>query len=149
MSAVQTMPTAGGPAELRAGLLVEAVRTARDCGIAPCDVQDVAVRLMDRAVRRPAGKRRGAMLHALQRELARQLGVPRRRLPEDWCGLKAIGQYEAQRREYGGLRGRRWIESFDRHSRHFAVENGVCPRCSRPGDFCAQAGRCDCGFCYR
>jgi hypothetical protein len=62
--------------------------------------------------------------------------------------LKAVGQYEAQRREYGGLRGRRWIESFDRHSRHFAVENGVCPRCARPGDFRAEAGRCECGFCY-
>jgi hypothetical protein len=130
------------------GLLRQAAILSRECGIAPCDVHDAAVRVMDRAIRRPPGNRRGSMVHTLRMELARQLGVARRTLPDDWCGLKAVGLYEARRREYGALRGRRWAESFDRHSRHFAVENGVCPRCARPGTFRAEGGRCECGFRY-
>jgi hypothetical protein len=130
------------------GLLRQAVILSRECGIPPCDVHDAAARAMDSAVRMPPGRRFACIASALRRELARHLGVPRRTLPRDWAGLKAVGRYEASRVEYHRLRGRTWGRAFDRHSRLFAVENGVCPRCARPGKFAAAAGRCPCGFQY-
>lgn len=59
--------------------------------------------------------------------------------------LQAIGQYESARQQHVRLFG---TVSFDVHDKAFAVENQVCPRCSKAGNFDVNAGNCDCGFFY-
>jgi hypothetical protein len=70
------------------GLLRQALMMSEQCGIPLADVHDVAVRVMDRAVRLAARSRRSCIVHTLREELARRLGVPRRKLPRDWTNLK-------------------------------------------------------------
>lgn len=125
-----------------------ALGMSRDCGIPEPDISDVAARVLHRAMRRPAGARYASALHTLREELARRLGVPRRRLPKDWPALKAVGQYAAEERRYGGWLSRSWPRAFEHHSRRFAIENQVCPRCTRRGPFTESAGRCECGYGY-
>jgi hypothetical protein len=148
MIAIQSRRAARLANATESGLLRRALALAQECGIAACDVHDVAARAMDRAIRRAACLRRGSLIDTMRAELARQLGVPRPSMPAGWRGIQAVGLYEKRRRECAGLPGRRWTEAFDRHSRHFAVENGVCPRCARPGRFEAEEGECECGFAY-
>jgi hypothetical protein len=66
----------------------------------------------------------------------------------DWAALKAVGQYAAEERRYQSWLSRSWPRAFERHSRRFAIENQVCPRCTRKGPFTESAGRCACGFAY-
>jgi len=87
----------------------------------------------------------------VRRRLARHLGVPRRSLPEEIYELRAFGEYAELRRRYAGIDhdgGEGWLGGFDIHSRRFAIENGVCPKCARVGRFTEDAGRCECGFAY-
>ena len=128
-----------------------ALAVCRGCGIRPSDVEDAAAEIMHQVWRRPRGGRYATAVETIRRRLARQLGVPRRSLPGDIRRLKAIGDYEDTRERYRLNQAgdeEAWPRSFDRHSRRFAIENGVCPRCSRPGEFAEAAGRCDCGFGY-
>ncbi|HUT61213.1 MAG TPA: hypothetical protein VNA25_25470 [Phycisphaerae bacterium] len=129
-------------------LLNRTMGLCRDCGIPESDLEDVAMRAIDRAHRVARRTRVAAVVHTIREELARRIGVPRRALPRDVSGLKAIGQYAASRQRYLAQRGRGWRRVFDSHSRRFAIENGVCPRCSRAGDFDEGSGRCPCGFAY-
>jgi hypothetical protein len=125
-----------------------AMMMCRRCGLDGAAVQDVADIMLARARHRPRRQRFACLVHALRLALAKELGVPAPTLPRDWVGLQAAGQYEAGRREYASMRGRRWVPAFDRHSRRFAIENGVCPRCAARGRFTERAGRCRCGFAY-
>jgi len=128
-----------------------ALGLCRRCGIRPCDVEDVAATVMQRVWRKPARLRHRAAAETIRRCLARQMSVPRRSLPADVGRLNAIGSYSAAWRVYAEADGAgpaRWQAAFDHNSRRFAIENGVCPRCSRPGEFAESAGRCECGFAY-
>ena len=125
-----------------------AMTMCRKCGLDGAAVRDVADRIIARALRRPRNQRFACLVSSLREELRRELGLPGRALPPDWSALQAAGQYEAGRREYASMRGRCWLPAFDRHSRRFAIENGVCPRCAAPGRFTERGGRCRCGFCY-
>ena len=131
-----------------AGLYSVAMGLCRECGIPESDIEDLTMRAIQRARYLPGGKGLSAAIHTLREEMARQLGMPRRLLPTDLCRLKAIGQYMATERQYLSWHSRAWQGEFDYHSRWFAVENRVCPRCSRRGKFTEMSGRCDCGFAY-
>jgi hypothetical protein len=123
----------------------------RSCGIDPQNLPEAADAVCDRAVRRPRSRRFAAAVEGARRCLAAELGVPRRSLPADLARLSAIGRYEQQRRrwgEYALLDGEPWQHSFELESRRFAIENGVCPRCSAPGTFPEAAGSCACGYGY-
>jgi hypothetical protein len=89
-----------------------------------------------------------AQAHRVARRLlARQLGIPRGRLPATAGHSQAIGQYEAERtcREAN----HEPTVGFDLHSKRFAVENGVCPRCAEVGSFGETSGACRlCGWGY-
>ena len=125
-----------------------AMMMCRRCGLEGAAVMDVADGMLARARQRPRRQRFGCMVRALRLALAKELGVPARGLPREWVALQAASQFEAQRREYASMRGRRWLPAYDRHSKRFAIENGVCPRCSSPGRFTERSGRCRCGFQY-
>ena len=120
----------------------------RQCGVPESDLEDVAARAIHRSHVAWHRRRLGPVVLTIREELARRLGVPRRALPRDLNGLKAIGQYAVAQRSYLSRRGRAWRGVFDYHSRRFAIENGVCPRCSRTGDFRDESGHCPCGFGY-
>jgi hypothetical protein len=125
-----------------------AMMMCRRAGLNGAAVQDVADGMLARARQLPRSQRFGCMIRSLRLALAKELGVSPQRLPGDWVALQAAGQYEAGRREYASMRGRRWLPAFDRHSRRFAIENGVCPRCAARGRFTESGGRCKCGFQY-
>ena len=128
-----------------------AMAMCRRCGIPRQDLEDAAAEVTRRVWNRPRRRQYPEAVETVRRRLAHVLGVPRRSLPGDLNGLKAIGEYTQLERDYGRLEVERrlpWRNGFDYHSRRFAVENGVCPRCARPGDFPDLAGRCDCGFAY-
>ena len=125
-----------------------AIAMCRKCGLDGAAVLDVAGRIINRALHRPRGQQFACLVSSLREELRRELGLPGRALPRDWVALQAVGQYEAGRREYASMRGGRWVPAFDRHSRRFAIENGVCPRCAARGRFTEGGGVCKCGFSY-
>jgi hypothetical protein len=121
----------------------------RSCGIHDPDVPDVVAEVIGRAWRQPGRRRRAAALEVVRRRLARQLGLRERDLPTDSVGLRAIGDYERTRRLYAarfGASDGSWRGAFDAHSRRFAEENGVCPRCASPGPFDRDGYRCPCGY---
>jgi len=105
-----------------------------------------AARIIVAAVMATPAPRRWAAAHrAARRLLAGHLGVPSRSLPADPGRCQAVGIYEAARLEHADHDE---LAGFDRHSMLFAIENGVCPRCSRAGEFGYTWGQCDCGFEY-
>ena len=125
-----------------------ALALVRSCGIYAPDVPDAAAEVLHRIWRQPARRRRAAGLESVRRRLARQLRRPAASLPAEGRALRAIGEYEAARREYAerfGAAEVAWQGGFSAHDRHFAEANGVCPRCARVHDFAAQPG-CACGF---
>jgi hypothetical protein len=118
------------------------------CGVPDKDRDDVADKIAFRARRIPPKRRLACAADVVRDHLAHERGIPRRRLPVEMSRLQAIGQYTAAERLYDGRDDAPWRNAFDFHSRRFAVENGVCPCCSRPGSFTDRAGRCECGFHY-
>jgi hypothetical protein len=132
----------------REGLFRLAVEMCRLCRIDEPHVEDVALGLVVKAWRRPWRRRYSALVDSIRQEMARQWGVPRRTLPTRWSRLVAIGQFESQRRAQESFRSPQWGPAFDRHSRRFAIENGVCPRCAARGRFTESGGKCRCGFCF-
>lgn len=141
-------PTRG---EVRPSDLQFARALCRSCGIAPMDLPDATSEVVRAIRRRPGARRQAVAVQVVKRHLARRLGVSERSLPGDLVRLKAVGEYEAVGERYGlrsGRQGRDEQNAFDRHSRRFAFENGVCPRCTRPGEFTERGGRCACGFSY-
>ena len=128
-----------------------ALAMCRRCGIPPQDLEDAAAEVVQRIWQRPAQRQYAEAVETVRRLLAGHLGVPRRSLPGNLNDLKAIGEYTDVERRYASAErddGQPWRASFDLHSKRFAIENGVCPRCARPGRFTEDAGRCDCGFAY-
>jgi hypothetical protein len=106
-------------------------------------VQEILVAL-DKAPRR---FRAAAAARALKRAVARDTGRSVASLPARLDRLKRVGLYEQLRSRSAAadLRDPGRLNAFDRHSRRFAIENGVCPRCARCVDFAAGA-RCGCGW---
>ncbi len=92
----------------------------------------------------PDSSRHARAHREARRILAEVLHVPESEIPPEPQIAQAIGQYEDTRREYAHHEQ----PQFDYHDRWFAIENQVCPRCSRPGRFGDDMGRCACGFCY-
>lgn len=128
-----------------------ALALCQRCGIPRQDVEDVAAEVVRRVWHRPADRQYAEAVEMVRRRLARHLGVPRRSLPEEIYELRAFGEYAELRRRYARIDhdgGEGWLGGFDIHSRRFAVENGVCPKCARVGRFTEDAGRCACGFAY-
>ena len=101
----------------------------------------IVVAMMDT----PGPRRQAAAHRAARRLLAAHLGVPSRSLPTEPGCCQAVGTYEAART---GHADEDELPAFDRHSMLFAIENGVCPRCSRAGEFGYTHGQCACGFEY-
>jgi len=122
-----------------------ALAVCRAYGIANEHLADAAVEVAAAMAEAPRPKRHAAAHRVARRVLARELGVPRRTLPRAPGRSQAVGQFEGARRKCRDL-GEQF--SFDRHSKHFAVANGVCPRCSAPGEFGEDYGFCPCGFGY-
>jgi hypothetical protein len=115
--------------------------------------EDVAAEIASNIYRIPRDKVQAFAHRIARRCLAADLGVAEREIPESRVLSNAIAQYEYARmlREVWqghGLDNEDWIGGFDYHSRQFAIENGVCPRCSAAGDFHADAGACECGYSY-
>ena len=115
--------------------------------------QDVAAEIAGNIYMAPPGKMQALAHRIARRCLASDLGVAEREIPESRVVSSAIAQYEYARmlRESWQSRGRDnedWVGGFDYHSRRFAIENGVCPRCSASGDFDAHGGVCECGYSY-
>lgn len=131
-----------------ANLAYLAMSMCRACGVEGTAVRDTADRLVSRALRRPRDGRFACLVHSLRMELRRELGLSGRLLPREWARLQAAGQYDLGRRRYEGFPSREWPRAFDRHSRRYAIENQVCPRCTRPGAFGEGRGECECGFSY-
>ena len=115
--------------------------------------QDVAAEIASKIYRTPPDKVQAVAHRIARRCLAVDLGVTERAIPESRVVSSAIAQYEYARRvreiwQAHSLDNEDWIGGFDYHSRQFAVENGVCPRCSAAGDFRAGGGVCECGYSY-
>jgi|GEM_PF-3358730 len=115
--------------------------------------QDVAAEIAANVYRAPSGKMQAVAHRIARRRLAVDLNVTEREIPESRVLSDAIAQYEYARMlreiwQSGGVDNEDWVGGFDYHSRQFAIENGVCPRCSLPGDFSAEGGACECGYSY-
>jgi len=115
--------------------------------------QDVAAEIAANVYRAPPGKMQAIAHRIARRCLAADLGVIERTIPESRVLSSAIAQYEYARMlretwQSHGLDNEDWVGGFDYHSRQFAIENGVCPRCSVAGDFAAEGGVCECGYSY-
>ena len=115
--------------------------------------EEVAAEIASNIYRIPPEKVQALAHRIARRYLAADLGVTEREIPESRALSHAIAQYEYARmlREVwqgSGLYDRNWVGGYDYHSRRFAVENGVCPRCSAAGDFRADGGVCECGYSY-
>jgi len=113
--------------------------------------EEVAVEIAAAIRLVPRGKWQAAAHRIARRRLARDLGVPVRSVPVSRLRAGSIAQYEHTRRqrEIWQRHDRKpWVGAFDYHSRWFAIENGVCPRCGDPGDFTPYGGACECGFSY-
>ena len=119
-------------------------------GIQPDMIDEVAGEILWAMRTAPAGRRQAAAHRVARRRLARQLGIKERDVPVRYIYARAVAQYEALRAAYGlgprRDRGAREL-AFDYHSRQFAIENGVCPRCGAAGRFGPGGGVCNCGFC--
>lgn len=103
------------------------------------------------ALHRNRGRfRKAAAARALKRTLARQRGILQRSLPARLDRLKQVGIYSRlrERMALAEAREKGPLGAFDYHSRMFAAENGVCPRCGRCGSFSMESGLCPCGFAY-
>ncbi len=120
-------------------------RLCRSCGIAESDIEDAADEVILRVRRMPPKRRYGVALDSVRLQLARCMNQPRRLVPRDLLSLHAMGDYARALRRYEQRSEEVWRNSFDYHSRRFAIENGVCPRCSQQADFAGGAA-CDCGF---
>ncbi|MFP4355469.1 MAG: hypothetical protein ACLFUJ_10155 [Phycisphaerae bacterium] len=109
-------------------------------------VQDTLIEM----VRAPRKYRAAAGARAVRRHLARQLHVPARSLGADLGALKLIGLFEFERSRAAAAgpmaAGDEGLGQFDYHSRRFAEENQVCPRCGRAGTFHTPGDRCRCGW---
>jgi hypothetical protein len=128
-----------------------ALAMCRSCSVRDRDIRDVATEIIRQVRLAPRNKRYAAAFRVLKRAVARQFGVPVRSLPGRLDELKAAADYDAERAkrdEWQARDGQPWGHAFDVHSRRFAAESGVCPRCSRRGRFTIDTGRCGCGFRY-
>ena len=102
----------------------------------------------------PSDKMQACAHRTARRAVATDLGLPESQIPESRVISGAIAEYEYSRRmreiwqRCSQAKNEDWIAGFDHHSRQFAIENGVCPRCSAPGDFGPDSGVCECGFSY-
>jgi len=97
----------------------------------------------------PPDKWQASAHRIARRRLARELGVPARCIPVSRLRAGSIAEYERLRRQREMWQRQdhlAWVAGFDYHSRQFAIENGVCPRCGKAGEFTAAGGACDCGF---
>jgi hypothetical protein len=115
--------------------------------------REVASEIAANIYRVPSEKLQAFAHRAARRFLAVDLGLTEREIPESRVVSSAIAQYEYERRirEIWQTRCRKnedWVGGFDYHSRQFAIENGVCPRCGAAGDFDAGGGVCECGYSY-
>ena len=115
--------------------------------------QDVAAEIVANIYRAPNDKVQAIAHRIARRRLAADLGLPERAIPESRVLSNAIAEYEYGRilREIWqtrGLNNEGWVGGYDYHSRQFAIENGVCPRCSVAGEFSADGGVCECGYSY-
>jgi len=115
--------------------------------------QEVAAEIASRIYRAPPGKMQALANRIARRCLAADLGVTEREIPESRILSNAIAQYEYARMlreiwQSSDFDNKDWVGGFDYHSRQFAIENGVCPRCSAAGEFAADGGLCECGYGY-
>ena len=122
----------------------------RSCGISPQREEDLASDIVAAMHIGPRRFRHALAVREIKRHLGKVLCVPERKLPGDLIGLKALGVYEKVRsgyiqwQEYDSAA----IGQFDYHSKRFAIENAICPRCTKPGEFSKDGGKCECGFEY-
>ena len=95
------------------------------------------------------------ILRELRAHAARIYHKPIAQMPKTYTELAAASSFEQMLREYvyadedlevNEERTGIWERNFDMHSRLFAIENKVCPRCSKPGFFGPEGGKCSCGF---
>ena len=115
--------------------------------------QDVASEIASNIYRTPIEKIQAFSHRTARRALAANLGLTEREIPESRLFSRAIAQYEYGRKlrevwQERSVRNEDWVGGYDYHSRQFAIENGVCPRCGKPGDFRPEGGVCECGFNY-
>ena len=115
--------------------------------------EDVAAEIASNVYRTPHDKVQAVAHRIARRCLAADLGLTEREIPESRDMSHAIARYEYERQvreiwQAHSLDNEDWVGGYDYHSRHFAIENGVCPRCSAAGDFAADGGVCECGYSY-
>jgi hypothetical protein len=124
-----------------------AAAICRACHIQPDRFDDAVQETWVAMVGAPRARRVAAGARVVRRHLAAQLSVPARNLGTDLAAIKRIGQYEAERAHAAadGPDGSGRAQ-FDYHSRRFALENQVCPRCGRPGRFDPPGRDCPCGW---
>jgi hypothetical protein len=101
----------------------------------------IAAALMDT----PEPRRQAAAHRIARRLLAERWDLPVRSLPAEPGRSQAIGWYEDARDQ---CRNDDEFAAFDLHSMHYAIENGVCPRCAQARSFGDTFGECTCGFEY-
>ena len=120
----------------------------------PASIRQEAAAEIAAGVYRTPPEKIQAFAHRIARRcLAADLGLTEREIPESRVVTKAIAQYEYERRvreiwQSYCLANEDWVGGFDYHSRQFAIENGVCPRCGVAGDFRPGSGVCECGYGY-
>jgi len=115
--------------------------------------EDAAAEIAAFMYRTPVEKMQARAHRTARRALAADLGLRLDEIPVSRAVSSAVAQYEYARRmrevwQRFATDNEDWLGGFDHHSRQFAIENGVCPRCSAPGDFGPDGGVCECGFCY-
>ena len=115
--------------------------------------QEVASEIASNIYRTPTEKIQAFAHRTARRALAADLGLTEREIPEFRAFSKAIAEYEYGRRlrelwQGCSLSNEDWVGGYDYQSRQFAIENQVCPRCSKAGDFQPDSGVCECGFNY-
>ena len=127
-----------------------AMAMVRSCGISPQREEDLAADIVAAMHIGPRRFRHALAVREIKRHLGKVLFIAESKLPGDLVGLKALGLYESVRSRYD-----MWQEyepaaigQFDYHSKRFAIENGICPRCTKPGEFSKDGGKCECGFEY-
>ena len=151
-----TKKTANTPHEYgkrKRSLWIMALAICGAHGIPASIRQDVAAEIASNAYRTPRRKLQAFAHRTASRRLAADLGFTEREIPASRAESHAIAGYEYQRMLREVWQSRRldnedWVGGFDYHSRRFAIENGVCPRCSASGDFRPDAGACECGYSY-
>ncbi len=122
-------------------------------GVPPSIRIDVATDIVANMHRTPTEKIQAFAHRSARRALAADLGLSQREIPVSRADSYAISQYEYARRirclwQHHGTDNADWVGGFDYHSRQFAIENGVCPRCGAVGEFEPDGGVCECGFSY-